>query len=138
MINNIKKLYFYLVAIIFTLPLITHASTLKESITGQISTSAKFLGDPGGGFAEGAQPRDVVIWVIGYIIQFILVLVGIYFFASIIYGGYMWMTAAGNDEQVGKAKKILTRAFVGFLIVLFALGFTFMIMSVVVGQTMVL
>ena len=135
MIKYITNKYLQFSVLLFSLPLIANASGLKESITSQIDTSRIFLGDP---VSEFDSPRSGVVFIIGYIIQFILVLVGIYFFASIIYGGYMWMTAAGNDEQVGKAKKILTRAFVGFLIVLFALGFTFMIMSVVVGQTMVL
>ena len=48
------------------------------------------------------------------------------------------MTAQGNDEQVKKAQKILTRGIVGFIIVVLGLGITFMIMSVLEAQVMLI
>lgn len=37
---------------------------------------------------------------------------------AIIYGGYLYMTAAGNPEQVDKAKKVLFYAIIGIVVVL--------------------
>ena len=36
----------------------------------------------------------------------------------VLYGGITWMTAAGNDEKVMKAKKILTASVIGLTIIL--------------------
>ena len=36
------------------------------------------------------------------------------------YAGAMWMTAAGSEERVGKAKKIIKMAVIGLVIVAFA------------------
>lgn len=37
---------------------------------------------------------------------------------AIIYGGYLYMTAAGNPEQVDKAKKVLIYAIIGIVVAL--------------------
>ena len=54
---------------------------------------------------------------IGSLVGYILSLVGILFFILTIYGGVLWMTSRGNDEQQGKAKKVITGALIGLLIV---------------------
>ena len=51
-------------------------------------------------------------------IQWILGLLGLVAVIMIIYGGFMWMTAGGNDDRVGSAKKILSAAVIGLIIVL--------------------
>ena len=48
----------------------------------------------------------------------------------IVYGGFLWMTAAGNDDAVSKAKKIMIAGVIGLVIVLSA----FAIASYVVEQ----
>ncbi|MBI4812330.1 hypothetical protein HY798_02705 [Candidatus Falkowbacteria bacterium] len=37
-----------------------------------------------------------------------------------IYGGYTWMTASGNEQQVEKAKGIIKNAVIGLIVVLAA------------------
>lgn len=39
------------------------------------------------------------------------------------------MTAAGNEEQVGKAKKLLTAAIIGLIIVLSAYAISYFVIS---------
>ena len=36
----------------------------------------------------------------------------------IVYAGFLWMNARGNEQQVEKAKSILTQAVIGLIIVL--------------------
>lgn len=55
---------------------------------------------------------NVIQWVLG-----ILALVAV---LMIIIGGFQWMTAAGNDERIDKAKKIISAAVIGLIIVLLA------------------
>ena len=42
---------------------------------------------------------------------------GFLFMARIIMAGYEWMTARGNEEQVGKSISIITQAAIGLIIV---------------------
>lgn len=57
---------------------------------------------------------------IGSLIQYVLSIVGIILLILIIYGGVMWMTARGNEEQVKKARNILRNAIIGVIIVFMA------------------
>ena len=85
-------------------------------------------GDP----TEGLKPleEEVEVWkdsqdieyVVPDIINTIMGVLGIIAVVIILIGGFMWMTAAGNEERVGKAKKVLTSGLIGLLIVLAAYG----------------
>lgn len=39
------------------------------------------------------------------------------FFLLIIYGGILWMTAAGSDQKIEKAKKIIISSIIGIAVV---------------------
>ena len=57
---------------------------------------------------------------IGTILNAVLGLVGVIALGVILYGGFRWMTAAGNEEAVGEAKKIITAGVIGLIIVIVA------------------
>ena len=46
-----------------------------------------------------------------------LTMLGIIFVILIILAGYNWMTAAGDEAKVTKAKETIRRAIIGFIIV---------------------
>jgi len=52
------------------------------------------------------------------VIKWALGLLGLVAVIMIVYGGYTWMTAAGNEEKVTKAKNILKYAVIGLIIIL--------------------
>jgi cytochrome bd-type quinol oxidase subunit 2 len=52
------------------------------------------------------------------IVDFFLLFLGLIAVIMIIYGGIGYVTAAGNEEKVGKSKKIIMYAIVGIVIVL--------------------
>ena len=54
------------------------------------------------------------------IINWVLGLLGIIAVIMILIGGFQWMTAGGNEEKVEKAKKIISAAIVGLIIILLA------------------
>ncbi len=56
----------------------------------------------------------------GRIVRAALVLLGVIFLVLTIFGGSLFLTAGGNEEQVKKAKAVLIRAAIGLVIVLFA------------------
>jgi len=51
------------------------------------------------------------------------------------YGGFLWMTAAGNEQQIEKAKKILTSSVVGLVIVILAYALSLFIINVIISAT---
>jgi hypothetical protein len=55
---------------------------------------------------------NIIQWVLG-----ILALVAV---VMVIWGGITWMTAGGNEERIDKAKKIISAAVIGLVIVLLA------------------
>ena len=60
----------------------------------------------------------------GQIIGAILSFVGVLFLGLMIYAGILWMTAQGNEQQVNKAKGMLTNAIIGIVIVFAAYAIT--------------
>ena len=67
-------------------------------------------------------PYTAVDWnsvsrIIGAGVGAALSLIGVIFLILMIYAGYNWMTAQGEEEKVEKAKDTLTRAIIGLIIV---------------------
>ncbi|RJO59371.1 hypothetical protein C4546_02415 [Candidatus Parcubacteria bacterium] len=54
------------------------------------------------------------------VISFVLGLLGLIAVIMILYGGFIWLTAGGNEDKVGSAKKIISAAIVGLIVVLLA------------------
>lgn len=77
---------------------------------------------------------DVRVFLAG-LVQSALSVVGVIFFIMILYGGYLWLAAAGNDEQVSRGKKMVRDAIVGFVITLCALIITRFIVGFIEGST---
>ena len=68
-------------------------------------------------FPDTALAPEIVT---GKIIQGAMLLIGVIFGILVIYGGYLWMIARGNEETVKKAINILQTAVIGFVIVVAA------------------
>jgi hypothetical protein len=63
-------------------------------------------------------PQADLVGIIFRIIQYVLMFVGVIAVVIIIYGGFIWMTAGGNDEKVNKAKKILVNGLIGLIVII--------------------
>ncbi len=74
----------------------------EQKISGQ--TSQKIL--------ESAFIKKIID-----IIQLFLQFLGIVLLIIIIYAGFLWLTAGGNQEQVSKARKWITNGVIGMIIV---------------------
>lgn len=55
--------------------------------------------------------------IIGTVISAALALIGAIFLVLMLYAGYHWLTARGEEEKVEKAKDTINRAVVGLIIV---------------------
>ncbi len=74
--------------------------------------------------------------IIGRIIKAVLGIVGSIALLMFIYGGFMWMTAAGEAKRVEKGKQTLTWATIGLATIFFAYAATsFVIKAITGGET---
>ncbi len=76
------------------------------------------------GFGEVPGNNVTISGIAGKLIGAVLAFIGVLFFGLMIYGGILWMTARGNEEQVTKAKDLITAAVIGLIIVLSAYAIT--------------
>lgn len=76
--------------------------------------------------------------LLGRLFQFIIILegfVGIVLVVVIIYGGFLYMTSQGNEEQIGKAKQYLTNGVIGLIILLGTYSATAFVINSLVKAT---
>ncbi len=71
--------------------------------------------------------------VAGQIIQGLILVIGVIFGILIIYAGFLWMTARGNEEMVTKAISILQNSVIGFILVMAAYAITNFVVDRVIG-----
>ncbi|MFZ2804679.1 MAG: hypothetical protein WA001_05695 [Patescibacteria group bacterium] len=88
-------------------------ATGGTSVTGQInaglSTAAAGYGNP--------IPLPQLI---GSLIGVALTLLGVLLLCYLLYGGFTWMTAGGDESKVKKARALITNAIIGLVIVVAA------------------
>ena len=83
----------------------------------------------GVGEGAGADTYKNVQSVVGRGLNAALSLVGLIFLILIVYAGYLWMTARGEEEQIKKAQKIITSTIIGSVIVMSAWAITLFVLS---------
>lgn len=82
----------------------------------------------------GLGSADLQQTVIG-LIQWVLGFLGLIAVIMILIGGFKWMTAGGNEEKIESAKKLLTSAIIGLVIVLLAWAIVLFALSVLTNTT---
>ena len=96
-----------------------------NSVSAQIGMN--YAGNFGLQSSSQSDPRNMAVDIVKYLMTFL----GIIAVVVILYGGFMWMTAAGNEDKVSKAKKLIIAGAIGLIIVLAA----FAIVQFVVTMT---
>lgn len=71
--------------------------------------------------------------IIGNIVGTALSLISVIFFILMLYGGILWMTARGNDDQAKKAQDTIFAAIIGIIVVLAAYAITSFVFSSIGG-----
>ncbi|MFC1702903.1 IPT/TIG domain-containing protein, partial [Patescibacteria group bacterium] len=71
---------------------------------------------------------------ISRIIRSFLGFLGIVAVMIILYAGFLWMTAGGNEEQVSKAKKMLINGVIGLVIILSAFTIVTFLFRAITGE----
>ncbi len=88
-------------------------SSLKAEINNQAQA---FGGEKGAGYGDVALMSDVRL-VAAEIIKIFLTFLGIIYATYTVYGGYLWMTSAGNEERISKSQNILVHGVIGVVVI---------------------
>lgn len=96
--------------------------SLREKILEYLRITAETAG-----FGEPKSIPEIV----GALVAVFLSLLGVIFLCLVIYGGFVWMTSGGNEEKVYRAKKVLTNATIGLVIIISSYAVTAFVMSAI-------
>lgn len=111
-----KKIFLSLILFLFLFfPLASQAYDFN--IDSGLEDTAEKTGYTMGLYDASLYKEPTLIVIIGNIIGIVLSMIGILFLLLMMYGGYIWLTAQGNEQQVEKAKKIIVSAILGLVII---------------------
>lgn len=116
--SSILSLLILFSLFIFSNFVLASSSVGTEFIEGEIALS-------------GADPRALAT----RIINISLSILGIVAVSIVIYGGFIWMTAEGNEEKIAKAKGILKAGVIGLAIILASWGIASLVLNKLGGAT---
>ena len=101
------------------------AQSLPETINSNLLDTAVKSGLTASGNSDNRSVFDLF----GVYLSIALGFVGITFTVQIVHGGYLWMTAGGNEEKVKKALSKITNGAIGAGVVFSAYIITYFILS---------
>jgi hypothetical protein len=135
MLSLPKKIFFLFSALSIAIVLFSVlAGSAKVTSAGQTMDGLNAAAGASGLQTSGDGAITDLPTTIGKIIGTGLSFIGVIFFVLMIYGGIIWMTARGNDQQVQKAKGIMESAIIGLIIVLSAYAITAFIGDQLTGR----
>lgn len=86
------------------------------------------------GAATGLETQTDLPTIIGRIINIFLGFMGIVLLVIIIYAGWLWMTAGGNNEQIEKAKLWIRNGIIGLIIIVSSFAITAFVIGLLAGD----
>jgi len=128
-----KNLCFKKINSFFTTSLILFILAPVSALAASLKDAGGFLSDTGG--AVYNTDTTSLPEIIGTILNYILGFLGVIFLILTIYGGFLWMTAGGNEDQIKKGRKYLTNSIIGLAIVLAAYSLTFFVVTNIIKAT---
>ena len=86
------------------------------------------------GLADGGlarDPRQIAVDITKLVLGFL----GIIAVAIVLFAGFKWMTAGGNEDSISEAKKMLIAAVIGLVIILSAYAIADFVIRQIVSST---
>ena len=123
-LNFLKKSWPILIVIfsLFLMPTLSLAAeapiadSLKTSIFQQMMPLGTAWGYTG--------PPPSPFYIVFVVIRVLMMLLGTIFIVLIVYGGFVWMTAAGDENRVSKAKDVIRNGTIGVVLIIGAFAIT--------------
>lgn len=123
----IKKITNYILAL--TIAFWPSLLLAQEGGYGLEETANK-AGLPGAGNTAATLPA-----IIGTMLSFLFGIVGTILVVLMIYGGFLWMTAGGEEKKVEDAKNIIKNAVIGIIIVFLSYGIAAFVINAIEKST---
>lgn len=124
-----QKFFIGIIALLFSAILLAPAYPPAQALNLKDAFSDSGpLGQAGERSGFDIEQRSVEP-IIGKVISVILSFLGVIFLILMIYGGYTWMTAMGNEEKVKKAQQLIQAAVLGLIVVVAAYAITIFVMD---------
>jgi len=102
------------------------ATVLAVSTT---TFDATTMGDAVGiaGDSAGLTGADDLPTMVGRTVSVLLGILGLLFVALVVYAGFLYLTSNGEEANVKKAKKMLTQAVIGLVLIVSAYAITLVV-----------
>lgn len=122
--NQFKKIilgtFLSVIGLLFSVSALAATTTSDGTYDAQTFKDKSGLNTTAGVGGYDVNSSTTPEQIIGQAVFTALSLIGVIFLILLIYGGFIWMTAMGNEEKVKKANEILMGSIFGLIIVLSA------------------
>jgi hypothetical protein len=126
--KNFKKIFFFVLSLVVLLP----AGVLAVDPPAQDNKGLLYRAGQTAGYQQGSEQQ--LSSIVGKIIYGALGLLGVVFLVLIVFAGYLWLTAGGEEAQVEKAKGYIKNGVIGLVIVLTSFGITNFVLSSLINS----
>lgn len=103
-----RKIKYTIISALLALPFVSSATGTAPA---GLTSPTKPTGLPG-------DSGDTISTTVGYYINVFLGIVGIVAVAFLIYGGFLYITSGGNEEQAESGKKVIQNSIIGIIIII--------------------
>jgi len=111
---------------VFALTMTASAGSASNMLWGGYETNMQEASGLG-----NTDPRSIA----GSVINIFLGFLGVIAVLIILYGGFKWMTAGGNDDGIGEAKQMISAGVVGLVVILAAFGIAQFVINALYNAT---
>lgn len=116
-------------AVLCAMPLLAFAESTGGAYLTPETSGLQGTGEAVYGVAPGESETNLADFIGAYIIKPVLGLVGLIGLVFTVYAGFLWMTAAGDEKKVKKAKDILQSVIIGAVIMVAAYAVTNLVLQ---------
>lgn len=130
-IIKFKKIFIFFLIIFVAALIITpcFANDALPDVWGPTEKNSEYYIETTG--LEKNDPRLIVSKIISIAISFL----GLIAVIIVLIGGFKWMTAGGNEDQVAEAKKWMYSGIIGLLIILASYGIAYFVLNQIMRAT---
>ena len=128
-----QGLSLFFLGIFFLFPVSSLAADAPSTLSDKVISGLKNAAEPTYAIKDGPgdTPQGALLAVANNSLKLVLGILGTIAVILVIYAGYLWLTAGGNDENIKKAKLILKQTLFGLIIVTLAYAIIAFVLTLV-------
>ncbi len=124
-----KHIFIFCLLALIILPGLVLADTASTGL-GQVQAGLnQTAGD------TGLKTSNDLPTIIGRFVNYMFAVVGVVFMTITLVGGYLWMTAGGNEEKIGKAKGFIVNGINGMIVIFLSYALVYTMLAALKAAT---